>query len=196
MKSLQRFAFLTFLFPALASAADYTIDAEHSKIAFKVKHLGISSVIGHFATFSGSFLFDPQNVANSKAQASITAKSINTDQTKRDDHLRSPDFLNVEKSPEITFVSKEVKPLKEGMFQVVGDLTINGLTKSVVLDAEYGGSANDPWGNERAAFSASTTLNRKDFGIVWNKVLETGGLVVGEDVKISLEIEGIKKKSS
>lgn len=196
MKNLQKLALLTLLFPTFASAADYTIDPEHSKIGFKVKHLGISSVVGHFGSFTGNFIYDPQNVASSKAQASITAKSINTDQTKRDDHLRSPDFLNVEKSPEITFVSKEIKPLNEGTFQVIGDLTINGITKSVVLDTEYGGSANDPWGNERAAFSASTTLNRKDFGIVWNKVLETGGLVVGEDVKISLEIEGIKKKSS
>ncbi len=181
--------------PASLFAADYEVDADHTKVGFKVKHLGISSVPGSFQTVAGKFSFDPKNIAASSAEATITAKTIDTGNTKRDDHLRSADFLNVEKNPQIKFVSREVKDISGNNFKVVGDLTINGITKPVELDVEYGGSATDPWGNERAAFSATGTIKRKDFGITWNKVLETGGLVVGEDVKISLEVEGIQKKS-
>lgn len=175
-------------------AADYTIDAGHSGVMFKVRHLAISSVTGRFEKFSGSFSYDPKNVKASKAEALIEAASINTDQSKRDDHLRNADFFDVEKFPELKFVSKSVKNAKKDRFDIVGDLTLHGVTKSVVLNAEFGGATKDPWGNNRIGFTASTTINRKDFGLTYHKALETGGLVVGEEVKITLEIEGIQKK--
>ena len=143
----------------------------------------------------GSFLYDPANPSASKASATINATSINTRQTKRDDHLKSPDFLDVSKFPQIQFVSREIKEATPSSFKAVGDLTIRGVTKPVTLDVAVGGTAKDMYGNDRAAFSATTTINRKDFGLVWNKVLETGALVVGDEVKIALEVEGIQKKS-
>lgn len=173
-------------------AADYKIDPAHSSIGFKVKHLAISSVPGTFGEFSGTFSYDPANVAASKAEAQITVKSINTADVKRDDHLRSGDFLDTEKFPNITFKSQKVEGVSDSEFKAHGDLTIHGVTKPVVLNITYGGSAVDPWGNHRAAFVASTKINRKDFGLTWSKTLETGSLVVGDDVLITLEIEGIK----
>ncbi len=192
MKKLTLLILLCFL-PNLALAVDYTIDADHSTVGFKVKHLAISTVAGRFATFEGTFSYNPQDIEASKVEAKIDAKSINTEQPKRDDHLRKADFLNVEKSPYITFKSKKIEIESQEEFKVLGDLTINGVTKPVTLEVQFGGLATDPWGNERAAFSAQTTINRSDFNMVWNKVLETGGLVVGEKVTINLEIEGIKK---
>ena len=176
-----------------AVAATYEIDTTHAQIQFKVKHLGISSVRGVFKDFAGTFEYDPKNVQASKANAKIKTISIDTENKKRDDHLRSADFLDADGKPEISFVSKEIKDVNDQSFTLVGDLTIRGVTKLVELKTEFGGTATDPWGKERAAFSASTTINRKDFGIVWNKVLETGGLVVGEDVKIEIDVEGVKK---
>jgi polyisoprenoid-binding protein YceI len=127
-------------------------------------------------------------------ETTIQTASINTNKQKRDDHLKSPEFLNVEKYPTITFKSREIKKGNGEDFTIVGDLTINGVTKEVELDAEYGGRATDPMGNERTAFTAETEIDRKDYGITWNKTLDSGGLVVGDEVKIELEVEGIKKK--
>ncbi len=184
-----------FLVASSALAASYDIDPDHSSVTFKVRHLAISSVDGQFADVQGSFLYDPANPSASKASATINATSINTRQTKRDDHLKSPDFLDVSKFPQIQFVSREIKEATPSSFKAVGDLTIRGVTKPVTLDVAVGGTAKDMYGNDRAAFSATTTINRKDFGLVWNKVLETGALVVGDEVKIALEVEGIQKKS-
>lgn len=178
-----------------AEVVEYVIDPDHSQVIFKVKHMGISTVTGRFDLFEGTYAFDEENLDNSKVDTVITASSINTNKKKRDDHLKSPDFLDIEKNPTITFKSKEVKKGQGEDFTIVGDLTINGVTKEVELDAEYGGSATDPWGNERTAFTAETTIDRKDYGITWNKTLDAGGVVVGDDVKIILEVEGIKKKS-
>lgn len=175
-------------------AADYTVDPDHTAITFKVRHMGISYVAGTFDKFEGSFSFDAKDIKDSKAQATISANSVNTKNQKRDDHLRSPEFLNAEKNSQITFKSQEIFEIKENNFKVRGELTINGVAKEVVLDAQFQGEVKDPWGNERAAFNATTTINRKDFGLLWNKLLETGGLVVGEDVNIAIEVEGIKKK--
>ena len=183
---------LTFITPAYG--ATYTIDPEHTQVSFKVKHLGISYVRGLFTKLEGSIEYDPANVASSKTMATIQAASIDTDNKKRDDHLRSADFLNAAKYPKLSFVSKEVKNVKEDSFTVVGDLTLHGITKSIELDVEVGGMAKDPWGNERVAFSSETELNRKDFGLAWSKLLESGGLVVGDEVKIAIEVEGIKQK--
>ena len=175
-------------------AAEYTIDPMHSKVEFKVKHLGISTVTGRFEKFSGSFSYDPAKVAASKAQATLDAASINTDVEKRDTHLKSPDFLDVAKYPTITFASTGVQdPTPEG-FKLLGNLTLHGVTKPVILDTQVGGLVEDPWGNKRAAFTASTTINREDYGVSWNQQLKTGGLLVGEDVKILLEVEGVQKK--
>jgi polyisoprenoid-binding protein YceI len=138
------------------------------------------------------FSYDPANVAASKAEAEITVKSVNTADTKRDDHLRSGEFFDAEKFPSITFKSQKVEGVSDTEFKAHGNLTIHGVTKPVVLDVTYGGSAVDPWGNHRAAFVATTKINRKEFGLAWSKVLETGSLVVGDDVLITLEVEGIK----
>lgn len=174
-------------------AAEYVIDADHSTVGFKVRHLAISSVAGNFGKFEGNFVYDPADPKKSSAQAKIEAKTIDTAQQKRDDHLRAEDFLFVEKFPEISFKSKEIKDATAESFKVVGDLSIRGVSKPVVLDVSVGGTAKDMYGNERIAFSATTKINRKDFGLAWNKLLETGALVVGEEVQIAIEIEGVKK---
>lgn len=176
-----------------AEAVTYAIDPDHSQVIFKVKHMGISTVTGRFDLVEGSYTFDEAEIDNSSVETTIQTASVNTNKQKRDDHLKSPDFLNVDKYPTITFKSKEVKKGGDG-FVIVGDLTINGVTKQVELDAEYGGKAVDPMGNERTAFTAETKIDRKDYGITWNKTLDAGGLVVGDDVRIELEVEGIKKK--
>lgn len=202
MRSLTALTFLILLalflsIEAPVSRADavvYDIDPDHSQVTFKVKHLGISNVRGGFDVFSGSYSFDEANPASSTVETEIVASSINTNKKKRDDHLRSDEFLDVEKFPNITFKSKEVKGSGENL-QIVGDLTIHGVTKEVVLDTVFEGSATDPWGNNRSAFTATTDINRKDFGMTWNKALEAGGFVVGDKVNITLEVQGIEKKS-
>jgi len=175
-------------------AADYKIDPDHSKVGFKVRHLGISWVPGIFSKVEGSFSYDEKNIAASKAEAKIEVASIDTQNKKRDDHLRSEEFFASEKFPAITFVSKSVKDISGSKFTVVGDLTMHGVTKPVELVAEFTGAAKDPWENERAAFTAESKFNRKDFGLQWSKVLETGALVVGEEVVVAIEVEGIKAK--
>ena len=194
LKRTPLIAAILFLSTSLSSAAEYTIDPTHSDAIFKVKHMGISTVTGKFDTFSGSFEFDQQNVEISKAAATIATASINTGVEKRDEHLRSADFFDAEKFPQISFVSQEITDVQGNTFRIHGDLTMHGVTQPVVLEAELGGVVKDPWGNERAAFTASTTINRKEFGLTYAQVLETGGLLVGEEVQILLEIEGILKK--
>ena len=173
-------------------AADYQIDPAHSSVAFKVKHLAISSVPGRFGEVSGKFSFDPSKIEASTAEATITASSIDTMDAKRDDHLKSPDFLDVSKFPALQFKTTKIEKLSDSTFNAHGNLSIHGVTKPVVLSVVYGGSAKDPWGKERVAFEAKALINRKDFGLTWSKTLETGGLVVGDDVQMTLEIEGVK----
>lgn len=175
-------------------AKKYVIDPVHSAVGFKVKHLVISKVQGSFDKFSGEFFYDEKNPAKWTAQATIDANSINTANADRDKHLRSPDFLEAEKYPNITFQSSQVADLKDNKAKLHGNLTIRGVTKPVILDLEIGGTVKDPWGNERAGFEASTKINRKDFGVAFHKVLETGGLVVDDIVEITLHIEGIAQK--
>ncbi len=201
MKDFKSFALLSVLLlvggSLIASEnADhlYKIDASHSEATFKVRHLGISWVTGRFDKLSGEFVYNPEALAESKVMAAIEASSVDTDVQQRDDHLRSPDFFDVAQFPEIRFESREIRPGSDGKFQIAGDLTIHGVTRPVVLDAELGGTVKDPWGNQRAAFSASTEINRKDFGLTWNKALEAGGLLVGEDIKIEISVEGVRAK--
>ena len=191
MRKLIAIILSTFVSSA-AWAADYQIDPTHSSVVFKVKHLAISTVPGRFGDVSGTFSFDPTRVEGSKAEAKLAVASVNTMDTKRDDHLKGADFFEASKFPSITFKTSKVEKVSDTAFKAIGDLTIHGVTKPVTLDVTYGGSAKDPWGKERAAFEAKTLINRKDFGLTWSKTLETGGLVVGDDVQISLEIEGVK----
>jgi polyisoprenoid-binding protein YceI len=193
-KKLFLLPFLLSFSVSLAQAADYQIDRDHSMVGFRVRHLTISTVTGRFLDFAGMFSFDPQNVAASKTDATIKVQSIDTDQAKRDEDLRSPNFFDAGKFGEMKFHSKEIKDISPEGFKVLGDLTIRDVTKPVVLDVKIGGLAKDPWGNERAAFSATAKISRKDFGMTYNKLLETGGLVVGDEVTINLEVEGIRKK--
>lgn len=183
----------TLILPAFASAATWSIDPEHSNVGFKVRHLMVSNVRGNFEKFSGSVNINDADPAKSSVTVTIDTNSINTNVAKRDDHLRSADFLDVAKFPEMTFVSKKVAS-SGGQLQVTGDLTLHGITREVALAVE-GPSAEskDPWGNIRRGASASATISRKDFGLVWNAALETGGVAVGDEVTILLEIEMIKQ---
>lgn len=179
---------------SFTQAATYNIDPSHTEVSFKVKHLGLANVGGKFLDFSGVVEFDPENIQASKTKATIKVASIDTANQKRDDHLRSEDFFNAKKNPLITFESTEIKDVQGSNFTVVGNLSINGIEKPVSLQMEHTGSAIDPWGNQRVGFQATTKINRKEFGLSWNKLLETGGLVVGEEVQVLIELEAIKDK--
>jgi len=174
----------------------WNIDPSHSGVHFTVRHLVISKVRGSFDKWQGTVDFDAQNPAASKVAVRIDAASVDTREEKRDAHLRSPDFLDVEKYPELTFSSTEVEQSGDSEYRVTGDLTIHGVTRSVVLEAELLGYGKDPWGNERMGFSASTSVNRKDFGLGWNQALETGGVLVGEKIDIALDIQAVKAAAS
>lgn len=177
-----------------AAAATYDIDAAHSGVTFKVAHMAISKVSGRFDKFSGTIEYDPGDTKSWRTEAVIDVASINTNVEARDKHLRSPDFFDAEKFPTMTFRSGKVLSYKNMKGKVQGELTLHGVTKPVVLEVEGSGPVKDPWGNERVAAVARTAINRKDFGLAWNQVLETGGLLVGEKVEITIEIEAIKRK--
>ncbi len=177
-----------------ARAATWDIDPSHSTVSFIVKHLVIAKVRGNFKTFSGTVVVDDKDPAKSSVKVTIDPASIDTDNGKRDEHLKGEDFFNVAKFKDMTFTSTKVEKGPDGVLKITGDLTMHGVTKSVVLTGE-GPSAEikDPGGNPHVAFSASTTVKRADFGLTWNKAIE-GGSVVGEDVKIELEVELFKKR--
>ena len=180
--------------PAFAFASTWTIDPDHSNIGFKVRHLMVSNVKGSFDKHTGTVEINDKDVTKSKVEVTIDTNSINTNVQKRDDHLRSADFFDVAKFPTMTFVSKKVAKAGKDKLKVTGDLTLHGVTKQVVLDVEGPSvESKDPMGAIRRGATASTKINRKDFGLVWNKALETGGVAVGEEVTITLEIEMIKK---
>ncbi len=170
--------------------ATWNFDNVHSVVGFSVRHLMISKVRGHFNKWGGTFEYDPKNPSTAKIDVKVETASIDTREEKRDAHLRSPDFFDVEKFPEMTFKSTSVSGSGEEL-ELTGDLTLHGVTKSVKLKVESLGTTKDPWGGERAGFSASTSVNRKDFGLHWNVALEAGGVVVGEKVDINIEIEAI-----
>jgi polyisoprenoid-binding protein YceI len=171
----------------------WNIDPVHSHAQFKVKHLMISNVKGEFTAITGSLKYDAENVANSQVEASIDASTINTRDAQRDGHLKSPDFFDVAKFPQLTFKSTRVSKTGDGELSVAGDLTIHGVTRNVEFEVEdLSGPAKDPWGNTRIGLSATTKINRKDFGLTWNSALETGGVLVGDEVAITLDVEFIK----
>lgn len=175
--------------PALTT---WTIDASHSEVGFAVKHLMIATVRGSFGTVSGTVTFADGDYSQATAAVTIDATSIDTREEKRDAHLRSADFFDVEQFPTLTFKSRRVQAVKADAFELVGDLTIKGITHEVVLDVAVEGFQKDPWGNQKAAFTATTKISRTAFGLTWNAALETGGVLVGDDVKISLDVQLLK----
>ncbi len=171
----------------------WQIDTSHSDIQFSVRHMMISKVRGRFENFSGTVNFDESNPTNTTVEIAVDLNSINTRDEKRDGHLRSADFFDVENNPTMTFVSKKVEQTDEFNGRLIGDLTIRGVTHEVALDVQYSGTAKSPWGTVSAGFSAKGKVNRKEFGLNWNAALETGGVLVGEDVEIAIELEIVKQ---
>ncbi len=170
----------------------YKLDVAHTNIGFSVKHMVISTVVGKFTDFYGTIIYDENNPLNTQAEVTIQTASINTDNPKRDAHLRSPDFFNAKKFPTITFKTKKI--VKQGdQLLAIGDLTMHGVTKEIRLPFTITGKITDPWGNTRIGLDASTTINRQDFGIKWNMALDSGGFVVSDEVKIIIHVEAIKQ---
>jgi polyisoprenoid-binding protein YceI len=185
---------LTAAAPLVVHADTWQIDPAHTNVEFTVRHLMISNVKGQFEKTTGTINSDPANLASSSIDASIDASSINTRVDMRDGHLKSPDFLDVAKYPTITFKSTKVEADGPGKWKVTGDLTLHGVTKPVVLAVEATGTPiKDPMGKTRAGASASTKIDRRDFGLIWNKALEAGGVVVGDEIAISIDLEAIKQ---
>ena len=185
---------LFFTFPVLSQAVTWQIDPDHSSFQFKVRHLTVSNVKGDFTKVKGAVTIDDKDISNLNVELTIDAASVNTGHAKRDEHLRGSDFFDVAKYPTITFVSKKV--IKDGpdRLKVTGDLTLHGVTREVTVNVEGPTQeVKDPGGNFRRGATGTARINRKDFGLTWNRALETGGVVVGEDVDIFVEIELIKK---
>jgi len=177
--------------------ATYQIDPAHSSAHFTVRHMMITNVRGGFQKVTGTVVYDPQNPAASSVNAEIDAASINTNEAQRDAHLRSADFLHAEKFPTITFRSTGIESADEGEIKLTGDLTIHGVTKPVVLKVEGPSpEGKDPWGNTRTGATATTKIKRSDFGLTWNTALETGGFLVGDELKIELDLSLIKAADS
>ena len=175
------------------TTSTWNIDPVHTMAEFKVRHMMITNVKGHFTGVTGMLTLDEQDVTKSHVEASIDAATINTREADRDTHLKSADFLDVEKFPTLTFTSTRVTRTGQADLKVAGDLTIHGVTRTVTFSVE-GPTApgKDPWGNIRIGLSASTKINRKDFGLTWNAALETGGILVGDEVTITLDVEAVK----
>jgi polyisoprenoid-binding protein YceI len=175
------------------STSTWDIDPVHSSVEFSVRHLMVSSAKGRFTGVVGTIVIDDADPARSSTDVRIDATTIDTREEKRDAHIRSADFLDTENYPHITFKSTRVVPENEENYKVYGDLAIHGVTKEVVLKTEYNGRNTSPWGSEVIGFSASTKISRKDFGLHYNAALETGGMLLGDEVKIQLDIEAIKR---
>jgi polyisoprenoid-binding protein YceI len=179
---------------SFAFADEYKIDKGHSQVGFTAKHLMITNVNGRFTDFSGTITYDAKDVSKSAVSVNIKTASVTTDNTSRDNDLRNSEFLDVAKFPEMTFVSKKVEK-RGGQFVLTGDLTIKGVTKTVEIPFTLSGPVNDPWGNTRIAAEGSTTINRRDYGVTYNATMKDGAAVVGDQVKITLEVEGVKAKA-
>lgn len=175
----------------------YTIDPAHSSANFSVRHLMISNVRGSFSNVTGTVVYDSENPSNSSIQAEIDADTLNTGDAQRDMHVKSQDFLHVEQHPKFQFQSTKVEPAGNGEFKVTGNLTVHGVTKPVVLTVDGPSpESKDPWGNTRIGASATTKIKRTDFGLVWNAPLETGGVLLGDDLKIELEMSLVKQQAA
>ena len=180
--------------PAAApSVTTWQFDPSHAHVEFSVRHLMISNVKGRFADVTGTISGDESDLASQKVTATIQVASIDTRQADRDTHLRSADFFDVEHYPTITFVSRKAEGDPSGDFRLTGDLTIRGVTREITLNVTTEGRTKDPWGNDRVAFSATGKINRSDFGLTWNQVLEAGGVAVGNEIKISIDAEFVRQ---
>lgn len=175
---------------------NWQVDAAHSAVNLTVRHMVISKVRGHFAKWNAKLALDGADLARSSVEVEIAAASIETGVADRDTHLRSADFLDVEKHPTLTYRSRKVEVVSKERLRVVGDLTIRGVTREVPLDVEVGGQGKDPWGNVRAGFSATASIHRKDFGLTWNQALETGGVLVADRVDIEIELQAIAQAAT
>lgn len=192
-KRISLTALVVVAFAIAAQAQTWSVDHAHSKISFTVKHLVLTNVYGQFKDFEGTVAFDGTNVDKASADFTIQATSINTDNEKRDGHLRSADFFEVEKYPTITFKSKKIIKGEGSKFQLVGDLTIKDVTKEVTFECEFAGILPGKDGADKAGFSAHTTINRQDYHVSWSRALDNGGLVAGDDIKIAVDLELNKK---
>ncbi|WP_127578931.1 YceI family protein [Paenibacillus koleovorans] len=175
------------------SKANWVVDASHSSIDFSVKHMMIAKVKGTFHGFEASIEADPSDLTSASISFSVAIDSIDTRNGDRDGHLKSADFFDAASHPNMTFRSTGIVKTGEGEYDVVGDLTIRGITRSETFEVAYEGGGKDPWGNERAGFSAKGSISRAEFGLTWNAALETGGVLVGDEVKISIELEALKQ---
>jgi polyisoprenoid-binding protein YceI len=184
---------IAFLAAPLFAADTYTIDPHHSDVGFQIRHFA-SKVRGHFTDFDGAIQADTAKPEASSVMFHIKTASIDTGNADRDNHLRTPDFFDAAKNPDITFKSSKIAPAGKDKFDVTGTLTMRGVSKEVTLPVVYLGSAKDPGGNERASFEITTKLNRKDYGINWNKALDAGGFMLSDDVDVTIELETVKKK--
>ena len=171
----------------------WKIDPAHSEINFTVRHMMISNVRGQFRNFNGTVEFDLDHPENSSVEVQIETDSITTGEPNRDNHLRSPDFFNAREYPIITFKGRRIEVLNDKRGRVTGDLTIRELTRPVTLDVDYAGLARSPWGTVSAGFSASARINRKDWSLNWNQALETGGVLVGDEIRITIELEIVQQ---
>ncbi|MBI3193636.1 MAG: YceI family protein [Ignavibacteriae bacterium] len=179
---------------SLSAQTTWKIDVSHSNVLFTVSHMVISEVTGRFTDFEGTLVQTGAEFTGATLNAKIKTTSINTDNEGRDKHLRSADFFDTEKNPEITFVSKSFEKTGKDTYKITGDFTMRGVTKTVTLDAKYKGSTKDPWGNTKAGFKATTSLNRMDYGVKWSKSLDGGGFVVGETIDAIFQIELTQEK--
>lgn len=173
----------------------WALDPAHTQVSFTVKHMMFAKVRGRFTELEGEVLLAEDSPEDSRVRAVIQARSIDTGNGERDEHLRSGDFLDVEQSPELSFESRSVERTDDG-FAVTGDLTIRDVTRAVELDVVETGRGEDPWGQQRVGFSATATIDRRDFGLTWNQALEAGGVLVGNDVKISIEAQAVEEEAS
>ncbi len=180
----------------MSNTERWEIDSSHSGIHFSVRHLVIAKVRGQFSRWTGTLHVPGTDFSRASLDVVIDASSIDTGVADRDAHLRSADFFDVERSPEITFTSKTVTKDSSDRLKVAGELTIKGVTREVELDVEVLGQAKDPWGNERAAFSATTSVDRREFGLTWNQALETGGVMVGDRIEITIDVEAVRQTAT
>ncbi|HEU4614617.1 MAG TPA: YceI family protein [Kofleriaceae bacterium] len=178
------------------ATTEWDFDLAHSSVNFHIRHLMVSKVHGRFTKWSGTLALDEQDLTKSRFDVTIDAASIDTREDKRDEHLRSADFLDVASFPTITYKSTQIEREGEDTYRVLGELTIHGVTRPVALEVEGGARVTDPWGGTRTGFSAKTSISRKDFGLTWNVALEAGGFLVGDKLDITLEIEAIKKSAT
>ena len=194
IKFIILFVLMIFASNSFAQTTTWNIDPVHSKIGFRVRHLIISEVEGRFKSFEGSVTTDKEDFNGSKIVFSLDARSVFTDNTRRDNDLKSANFFDAEEYPEITFKSTSFEKVEGNKYKLEGNFTIKGITNHIIMDVIYGGTIKDPWGNMRAGFKITGKINRFDYNLKWNKLLEAGGAVVGKEITITCNIEVIKQK--